>query len=929
MKNFRKVLALVLVVATLFSFVAMTASAKEYTDADKVSYTEAVDVLTAIGILNGYTDGTYRPTNTIARAEMAKMIAVLANEGKDNIGDLYASACKFADMTGDAVWAKSYVAYCNQIGIVAGRNATTFDPYGKVTGIETAKMLLCMIGFDAKAQGYVGTNWKVNVLRDAEKVGLLEGFAADFEADKAITREEAANMMLNALLAPMVVGTVSGNIVNISNTVWLKANGFDTTIKNITLTDAIDVYDCYILYGNVLVSNVPVWTNYAGLDVKANDRDCYGNPVTTWRFTNEYGKEIWTASYAHAYDYYYTDISTLETDLDKLDPDSVNEVQYWEDGYKSTVTDTLAEAIERADTEDSGRGVEVKVYIQNYVKIGADHKAVYEYNLIVTVKNTFIGEVASVNNAAGTFTLNAVPYTNLDATFSNANYGFKKDDVVLYWLCTNHTELHDAEIATPVNVDLTETYVAYDNVAPNEHNSYVVGSSKTYYYAKNLGNVVAGSDLAADVLDTVENEKTNTTYDLYLDKFGNIMAWVELENGYETGYAYLVEGTGVYVPNGTTSSGTNLYTATATTVDFDANMVEGDKISKSTFDALRESEEGDGIVGTNWFSGYGYGLLVKYSVINGEKSVDDDYQMNVDVAQRTYDAVLKKDGNIYKMDGTLVANGTSETKYLVRTWNYTKGAYEYKAYDETTLAAQEYDFCGNVAGVNEDNTNKTVAANIQYFTKTIAGHNDALTYVFVNALYAPTEVDAFVLGRSAQISKDLFNKVIGDYTAYDAYINGEKAILAVTEASEFNPATDSYKLFTANLTVIGLVDGDVPVYADLDEVATTYDAADEVAWVYDEGRIWLYNPVTGTGDAAIAEALKPTSDFFAVIAYETSSGYETKVITDPTELNNYYEIDADGNIDFDMSKGYDSATCWAKYEGTSISALYMVLDVNN
>ena len=54
MKNFRKVLALVLVVATLFSFVAMTASAKEYTDGDKVSYTEAVDVLSAIGILNGY-----------------------------------------------------------------------------------------------------------------------------------------------------------------------------------------------------------------------------------------------------------------------------------------------------------------------------------------------------------------------------------------------------------------------------------------------------------------------------------------------------------------------------------------------------------------------------------------------------------------------------------------------------------------------------------------------------------------------------------------------------------------------------------------------------------------------------------------------------------------------------------------------------------
>ena len=75
------------------------------------------------------------------------------------------------------------------MGIVAGRNATTFDPEGKVTGIETAKMLLCLIGFDAKAQGYVGTNWKTHVLADAKNMGLLAGFAADYEADKAITRE--------------------------------------------------------------------------------------------------------------------------------------------------------------------------------------------------------------------------------------------------------------------------------------------------------------------------------------------------------------------------------------------------------------------------------------------------------------------------------------------------------------------------------------------------------------------------------------------------------------------------------------------------------------------------------------------------------------------------------------------------------------------
>ena len=95
MKNFRKVLALILVVATLFSFVAMASAktADEYKDYEDVKYVEAVDVLTALGIINGY-DGAYHPADTIDRDEMAKMIAVLANAGYD-VEELYASASAF------------------------------------------------------------------------------------------------------------------------------------------------------------------------------------------------------------------------------------------------------------------------------------------------------------------------------------------------------------------------------------------------------------------------------------------------------------------------------------------------------------------------------------------------------------------------------------------------------------------------------------------------------------------------------------------------------------------------------------------------------------------------------------------------------------------------------------------------------------------
>lgn len=904
MKNFRKVLALVLVVATLFSFVAMTASAKEYTDADKVSYTEAVDVLTAIGILNGYTDGTYRPTNTIARAEMAKMIAVLANAGKDNIGDLYASACKFADMTGDAVWAKSYVAYCNQIGIVAGRNATTFDPYGKVTGVETAKMLLCMIGFDAKAQGYVGTNWQVNVMRDAEKLGLLNGFAADYKIEKAITREEAAQMMLNALKAPMVVGTVSDSIVNISNAVWLKLVDLKDGTVTITLTDAVNVYNCFVLYGNVLVSNIPVWTNYAGLKVDADARDCYGNPVTKWSYTNAYGKETWSAEYAQAYDYYYTDTDSLKADLDKLG-NFDDGIEYWIDGrafYNVSTTDLYASV-----ARDSGRGVEIKVYIQTTITPATNKTApaTIDNKVIVTVKNTFIGEVSSVSKAAGTFTVNG-------NTFSNAGYGFKEDDVILYWICDHDhdnvaNDLHTAEIATPVNVDLTRTYVA----AAGDHDSYIVGSGKTYYYAKNFGKYV--TNLKDSILGETQN-KLDGTFDLYLDKFGNIMAWAWVKDSVETGVAYLVEGTGVYDRNGATSGGDILYTATATTVDFDAKVTEKDAIDGDAFYELLDYET---------LSGKKHGVLISYTVEDGRKCLDE----TADLANAG--VYLSKNGNLYDStrqdangNDVVLAYSDSNTKYLVRTYDYANHTFKYTAYNETNLP---YNFCGSIAAMNDDKAGQTVVANIQYFDTTNTSGNDVLTYVFVNALYTnSTPVRAFVTGKAANISDDLYVDIIGQYTAYNAIIGGKEAILAVN-SNDVDNVNSGYVLNEAKLTVIDLLDNNVPVYANVDDLTPDTDwLTTEAAWYFENGRIWLYN-AAGTTDLKTAYTVG--ENFFAVVAFQNADkdGYEYEIITDPAELNDYVEVH-NGVVTTVMPSGYSDVRSWMVADGLTANELYIVVN---
>lgn len=202
MKNFKKVLALVLVLATLLGLATM-ASATEYKDADKISadYTEAVKVLDLIETMQGYPNGEFKPTANITREEAAKLIAIFDNKDAD-ISTYYTSINPFADEKGR--WGESYVGYGYRAGIIAGMNATTFAPTANVTGTQFLKMALVTLGYDQEAEGFVGSSWAVNVLSLARKLDLIDGLADGWKAEAALTREEAAQILLNTLQADTV-----------------------------------------------------------------------------------------------------------------------------------------------------------------------------------------------------------------------------------------------------------------------------------------------------------------------------------------------------------------------------------------------------------------------------------------------------------------------------------------------------------------------------------------------------------------------------------------------------------------------------------------------------------------------------------------------------------------------------------------------------
>ena len=73
----KKFLSLVLALVMTMSLVTVSAGAKDFTDSTKIQYTEAVDVMSAVKVIDGYADGSFNPSATLTRGAAAKIICNL------------------------------------------------------------------------------------------------------------------------------------------------------------------------------------------------------------------------------------------------------------------------------------------------------------------------------------------------------------------------------------------------------------------------------------------------------------------------------------------------------------------------------------------------------------------------------------------------------------------------------------------------------------------------------------------------------------------------------------------------------------------------------------------------------------------------------------------------------------------------------------
>ena len=172
-----------------------------FSDQSKIKNTEAVDACTALNIIGGYPDGSFKPEGNITRAEVTKMICVALNGGKNPAVSTNTTPT-FSDVrnNANAAWAEGYIESCAAQGIVSGVGGGKFAPNGNVTGVQLAKMLLVSLGYKSENEGFTGNAWATNVNVRAAQKGLYEGLEK-MDTSAAITRDNAAQMVWNALQA--------------------------------------------------------------------------------------------------------------------------------------------------------------------------------------------------------------------------------------------------------------------------------------------------------------------------------------------------------------------------------------------------------------------------------------------------------------------------------------------------------------------------------------------------------------------------------------------------------------------------------------------------------------------------------------------------------------------------------------------------------
>ncbi|MBQ2670229.1 MAG: S-layer homology domain-containing protein [Clostridia bacterium] len=197
-KNLKKVISTVAALAISAS--AVSAFAVNFPDvAEDASYAQAVQELSALGVVSGFEDGTFRPDELVTRAQMSKFIVDALAETEQ--AEASKAVTQFADVAEDH-WAKGYINQGVADTFISGYGDGNFGPDDNVTYAQAQSMLVRAIGYQTYAEGSGG--WPNGYKTWAASQGITKGIYG-LSDDTQLTRAQVAQLVDNTMGAPVCV----------------------------------------------------------------------------------------------------------------------------------------------------------------------------------------------------------------------------------------------------------------------------------------------------------------------------------------------------------------------------------------------------------------------------------------------------------------------------------------------------------------------------------------------------------------------------------------------------------------------------------------------------------------------------------------------------------------------------------------------------
>ena len=715
----KKFLSLVLALVMTMSLVTVSAGAKDFTDNDKITYDEAVDVMSAAKVIDGYAEGDFRPTATLTRGAAAKIICNLIL-GPTAASALVADAAPYSDVAANHPFA-GYIAYCQKTGIISGYADGTFKPANSLTGYAFMKMLLGALGYDAANEGYTGANWSINVAKQAISIGLNDGLKGEFNGVKAVNREEACLYAFNTLNATMVEYT-NQTIVIANGTV--KTDKVAKDMENNARTETIKE-DNKMQFAEKYFTNLE----------KEPTSDDFGRPANKWTYKNtDIGTYVdYTLMVAE-----YTDGVSGKDVYNKIGKTAMDKYDLTATIDGNDAAKTILADVNKNNKDDMA-GTDTGVLTQVFVDDDNKAAAIVEINTYLGIADSDYSEkkdeakftVWGLSKEGKTYTKVAFNKDGtLKTTSDSASFTVSGEDFNV-----SKVEEDDAYLFT-VAAGEVQTFVPAEAVKDTEITSFKKGSNVTAGGTKYSFNAAAyyDAEVLKDYTDGTVTNLKDTTYNIYLDTYGNLIGLEEVDA--VDNYVFI---TGA--DNGSSNLSTKTNDANAIFLDGTSKVIE---VSNTKGDGVADSP-----IVNKWFT-YTVDKNGVYTLKNIKSDDFDSTKDKVGQKDQTNSSV-----DIDKKNITLNGNGdfkkvygNADSIYLTATLKKVKNDKGYYAVisgaDNVTTGVKN----ASIKTWTDDDAQKDVDKNISTWKGTSSG----VYTLFKDNGYV---IAAVVVGEDAASSKNL------------------------------------------------------------------------------------------------------------------------------------------------------------------------------